>query len=373
MENILILKKILKRQFYKDLIISLWKRYIFFQIFLNYLIHPSKKLPRVFYAGARQGYEGGPMVKIKKLNLFFPEYKLNFNIIYLLSNSIFLNNSAINLIKKKSLPTILNQNGVFYPAWFKGDWKKNNLKMSKIYHSADYVIWQSSFCKKASEKFLGERLGKGEILYNAVDTSFYVPKRDPKNSCFTFLVTGNIRKKNNYRIICLLDAFKETLRENNNIFLKIAGYIEDEEYLFSKVKELNLSEHIDFLKKFTQKDAPKIYQNSDAYITMAYQDNCPTAVIEAMSCGLPILYSKSGGIPELVDKNSGVGLEVSENWQTTKVPGKFQISDGMKEIIENKITMSEASRTRAIEFFDIKKWILRHNIIFEELLENFKK
>ena len=69
---------------------------------------------------------------------------------------------------------------------------------------------------------------------------------------------------------------------------------------------------------------------------MAYQDNCPTAVIEAMSCGLPILYSNSGGISELVDKNSGLGIKVSENWHTTKIPSRNAISYGMKEIIENK-------------------------------------
>ena len=140
-------------------------------------------------------------------------------------------------------------------------------------------------------------------------------------------------------------------------------------YFVSKIKELNLSENIVFIRNYSQKEAPNIYQKADAYITMAYQDNCPTAVIEAMACGLPILYSKSGGIPELVDKDSGIGIKVPENWQTTKIPRKFDIKDGMIEIIENKITMSEASRTRAVKFFDIKKWILKHEIIFEELLD----
>ena len=55
---------------------------------------------------------------------------------------------------------------------------------------------------------------------------------------------------------------------------------------------------------------------------MTFQDNCPSAVIEAMSCGLPILYSSSGGIPELVGKNSGLGLNVSENWEKVNVPTK---------------------------------------------------
>ena len=102
---------------------------------------------------------------------------------------------------------------------------------------------------------------------------------------------------------------------------------------------------------------------------MAYQDNCPTAVLEAMATGLPILYSNSGGVPELVGKDAGLGIKVHENWHKTKVPKKFLISNGMKEIIENQITMSQASRTRAVEFFDIGNWIIKHKNIFQKLLD----
>ena len=38
---------------------------------------------------------------------------------------------------------------------------------------------------------------------------------------------------------------------------------------------------------------------------LKYKDPCPNSVIEAMSCGLPILYSNSGGLPELVNNGCG--------------------------------------------------------------------
>ena len=107
--------------------------------------------------------------------------------------------------------------------------------------------------------------------------------------------------------------------------LYVAGVIDDFENFNVELERLNIREFITFLGPYSQKDAPKIYQKVDAYITISFQDNCPSAVIEAMSCGLPILYSSSGGIPELVGKDSGVGLKVSEDWDQISVPKKQQI------------------------------------------------
>ena len=121
---------------------------------------------------------------------------------------------------------------------------------------------------------------------------------------------------------------------------------------------------------YSQKEAPNIYQKVNAYITMSFQDNCPSAVIEAMSCGLPILYSSSGGIPELVGKNSGIGLKVPEDWAKVNVPTKEEIYEGILQIIDNEKSMSESARKRAEKLFDINLWIKRHNEVFDLLLKN---
>ena len=135
---------------------------------------------------------------------------------------------------------------------------------------------------------------------------------------------------------------------------------------------MKLQDKIKFIGKFNQFEAPKIYTLADAYITLTYQDNCPTAVLEAMSCGLPVLYSDSGGIPELVDNKSGVSLEVNSNWDTIETPRTKDIVEGMITIMNNNKSMSEAARTRASEKFDIKNWLERHKVIFN-LVHNSKR
>ena len=341
---------------------------VFILIFLNLYFkdkHDKDIIYKIFYAGAETKKVGGPYLKIQKLQKFFPEFIWKFNIIYVLSNSPNLNKWSIKLIKKRKTPLILNQNGVFYPAWYKGDYERQNLPISKIYHYADYVFWQSNFSKKASDRFLGKRLGEGEILYNSVDTKMFYPKKGKNNNIFRFLITGNIRKQNNYRIYSVLDAFQEITINNKYVHLYIAGIVEDIEQLKAEVSKLNINEYITFLGPYALKDAPFIYQMADAYITMSFQDNCPTAVIEAMSSGLPILYSSSGGIPELVGNNSGIGLEVSEDWEKINVPKKQQIYMGLLEIMEKRIDMSDFARERAVKLFDINSWIKRHKEVFE--------
>ncbi len=311
---------------------------------------------------------GGPYLKIKKLQKFFPENKREFNLTYTLSNSPKLTGWSINILKKRNIPLILNQNGVFYPSWYKGNWKKQNLIISKVYHSADYVFWQSKFCKKASEIFLGKRYGSGEILYNAIDTQKFSPSKKNRSRIFKLLTTGNIRKQNNYRIQSLLEAVQEIVKSNRYVHLYNADEIEEQNYYKKEIEILKIDNFITFLGPYSQIEAPLIYQKVDAYITMSYQDNCPTAVIEAMSSGLPILYSSSGGIPELVGKHSGIGLNVPLSWELIKVPTKKQIVEGFFQIFENRKVMSDCARNRALELFDIKYWIKKHEEVFDNFL-----
>ncbi len=351
----------------KIIIISFLRIYLYFLVLFATLFSIKKNRPRIFYGGARKGNIGGPVVKIQKLSKYFKESNIRFNLVYLTSNNSYLSKRAIDLLKEKKMPIILNQNGVYYPEWFEGDYEEKNYINSYIHQLADYVLYQSKFSKKASEKYLGKRTGPAEILYNAVDTKYFLPKKK-SDKYFTFLITGNIRKKSNYRILSIIFAISNIINEYKNIKINIAGYLEDKNYFLNIINTLSLENNFTFLGKYSQKEAPNIYNTADAYITMAYNDNCPSAVLEAMSAGLPILYSASGGIPELVNKDSGIGLKVNQNWNKTQVPKNFDIQDGIKKIIENKESMSQSARARAIEYFDIKMWIARHHQIFEKLL-----
>ncbi|MGB0670816.1 MAG: hypothetical protein ACPGNT_04920, partial [Rhodospirillales bacterium] len=117
--------------------------------------------PALYYGGARPGQAGGPRVKVARLSAVWPERLTGYNVTYLLSNTGYLSDGALAALKKRG-PLVLNQNGVFYPAWFKGDWQAHNRRMALAHGRADHVLYQSDFCRRAALRFLGPASGSSE-------------------------------------------------------------------------------------------------------------------------------------------------------------------------------------------------------------------
>ena len=327
--------------------------------------------PSVFFAGAKSGSSGGAAVKVSRLKKKFSESYINFNIVYSLSNSVFLDSRSISNIKSKKIPFIHNQNGVFYPAWFEGDYKKMNLKMSVAYHSADYVFWQSQFCKDSANEYLGKRDGAGEVLHNAVYVKKFKPSAQSENSPFKFLVSGKLDKHVFYRVQRVVEAFFIIERENPNVELCIAGTLEQDyaRPIYEQFLQKGLSKKLQIIGSYTQNTAEKIYQKANAFVILKHNDPCPNTVIEAMACGLPIIYSNTGGIPELVGPNAGIPLDCNGAFDSISIPDSGAVAEGMKLVIENGSKMGLKARQKAIKDFNLEHWLNRHQQIFNQYLD----
>ena len=342
------------------------------QVLCNLAIPRRDKLS-VYYGGARLGDVGGPLVKVKRLREYFPEVRWGYNLVYLLSNTPYLPGMALDILKRHGVPIVHNQNGVFYKAWCAGDWAAQNRRMSMSYHAADWVFYQSEFCKRAADKFLGVRSGQGEILYNAVDTTRFRPLADitaKPHENYRFLITGKIDRHLYYRLESTITGLAIAREGGLNAQLKVAGWIEGEartraEHLSQK---LGLADWVEFTGAYTQEQAPDIYRSADAYVMTKHNDPCPNTVLEALSTGLPILYSDSGGVPELAGVEAGVALHCPEDWDTTRAPTPEAIGNGMLQIAAGHDAFAYAARRRAVERFDIAHWIDRHRSVFQQLI-----
>ena len=328
----------------------------------------TKNSPRIYFAGARSGNLGGTLVKIKRLQEYFPQNAYFYNVVYALSNAPYLSPFALSWLSRWKVPIVLNQNGVFYAGWYAGDWNEQNRRMSLAYHQADHVFWQSEFCKRCADHFLGIRNKHGEVLFNAVDTSRFCPSLSKPMRPFTFLVTGKIGRHLEYRLKSTIEGLATARKYGLDARLVIAGWLEDPIGAEAIATQYGVGDYVQFTGSYSQSDAPKIYQMADAYVMTKYLDPCPNTVLEAMACGLPILYSASGGVPELVGSHAGLALPVIEDWEQIHVPSAQAIAEGMISISSNVNEFSLAARERALKEFDIRNWIERHRQVFELLL-----
>lgn len=326
---------------------------------------------RLFYGGARAGDVGGPLVKLQRLKAYFPEHRWNYNLVYLLSNAPYLPDFALRLLQRRRVPTVVNQNGVFFAGWYHGNWRAKNAEMAQAYHSADHVFWQSEFCRRAAERFLGEREKPGEILYNAVDTGRFRPAANTaSNKVFTFLITGKIDTHLFYRIEASLRGLAEARKQGLPAQISIAGWLSPQARTrcLELADSLGIANWVSLSGPFTQDQAPAVYGSADAYVLLTHNDACPNSVIEALSCGLPILCSDSGGTPELVGEAAGIALPVEEDWDRPRWPAPGAVADGMQRIVADTASLAAAARKRAVSRFDIQHWIGRHRAVFDHLL-----
>ena len=119
-----------KDSFLKIIFRSTYRFFLGIYVFISTIKYKSREHdnPSVFYGGARSGNYGGPLVKVKRLQEHFNEHLFNYNLLYVLSNAPYLPEWSYKLIKTKNIPIVLNQNGVFYEAWYQGNWKQENGK-----------------------------------------------------------------------------------------------------------------------------------------------------------------------------------------------------------------------------------------------------
>lgn len=324
--------------------------------------------PRVSYGGALVGDVGGPLVKIRRLIEYFPEHRASYNLVYALSNAPYLPDFALSLLRMRGIPIVHNQNGLFYPAWYRGDWRAENARMARTYRQAAHVFWQSEFCRRGGDLFLGPRDGPGEVLYNAVDTSRFTPATDFPDGPVVFLMTGKMDAHLYYRIENAIRGFARVAAAGLDARLRLAGWAAPtvEDRTRALAEELGVASRIEFRGRYTQAEAPDIYRAAHVYVSTKHNDACPNAVIEAMACGLPVVYSASGGVPELVG-DAGIGVHVPESWDEPQIPDEEALAEAMRDVVADRNRLGAMARARAEARFDIGHWIARHRAVFESL------
>lgn len=317
----------------------------------------------------------GGGVKLSHLRERFGEARDGFNVIYLVSSVLHLVPHVEELVawaKARGVVVVWNQNGVAYPAWCGPGYPWFNEPMRRLVRQADHVFYQSEFCRRSADRYLGGIEAPWEILWNPVDAGQFSPAAvPPPTHVWQLLAMGTNHAF--YRVKASLDALRILVSRGVSVRLTIAGEFRWErggQEVAAYIEREKLRDHVRLLPRFTQDEAPAIYRQAHVLLHPKYKDPCPTVPIEAMACGVPVAGSRSGGMPELVPATSGRLVEVPDDWMRDHAPDAERMADAVVEIMRSHGKFSEDARAHAAACFDRVKWMDRHEAIFSKLLEN---
>ena len=323
---------------------------------------------RVFYGHDRVPEDGervaGGTAKFQRLARRFPNSAADFNLLYLGSTSLPRDlEPLLRLARRRVIPVVVNQDGVAYPGWAGEATEELNARYRRALQAADHVLFQSRFSKESSDLFLGEPEGRWEILYNAVDVDRFTPAAVGPEGGPVLLLGGDQTQA--YRLELALRTFARVLEGEPIARLLVAGrLVSPPEPLLD---ELGIRDRVELVGTYAQRDAPEIIRRAHLLLHTKVKDPCPSAVIEAMACGLPVVYPASGGTVELVGDDAGVGVPHPDSWERDEPPAPEALAEAVFQVLASRPAYAAAARKRAVERFALDPWLDRHEELFREL------
>jgi glycosyltransferase involved in cell wall biosynthesis len=318
---------------------------------------------RVFYGHDRVPAPGDPVAggsaKFQRLAQRFPNSPADFSLLYLGSTWLPRDAGALlALARRRNIPVLVNQSGVAYRGWAGDETDRINDQFRRPLLAAEHVLYQSEFCKRSADEFLGPPRGTWEVLHNAVDVDHFTPGDAPNAA--VLLVAGDQTQA--YR----LEVAVRTLALLPEARLIVTGrLVSDPQRL---LHELGIADRVELLGRYAQRDAPALYRRADLLLHTKVLDPCPTAVIEAMACGLPVVYAASGGTVELVGGEAGVGVPHPVSWERDEPPAPEELAEAVSAVLAQRERFAKAARRRAVERFSLEPWLDRHTELFSQLV-----
>jgi glycosyltransferase involved in cell wall biosynthesis len=323
---------------------------------------------RVFYGHDRIPAPGdraaGGTVKMQKLDTRFPNSPTDFSVLYVGTTWVPRDlRPLLRLARARGAAIVVNQDGVGYPGWAGDRAEDVNRPLRRCVQAADHVLYQSEFSKASSDLFLGEPGGTWEILPNAVDVERFTPAAEPPTGGPILILGGDQTQA--YRLELGLRTLAALSSSHPDAQLLITGrLVSPPEPLAT---DLGVSDRVHLLGVYGQRDAPALFRRAHMLLHTKVKDPCPTLVIEAMACGLPVVHPASGGTVELVGDEAGIGVPHVESWERDEPPSPEELADACRRVLEDRSRYAEAARRRAVERFALEPWLQRHAEIFELL------
>ena len=158
-----------------------------------------------------------------------------------------------------------------------------------------------------------------------------------------------------------------TLPPRHEARLVVVGDGEERGSLERLAADLGLAGRADFVGALPRERVATYLQAADLFVfPTVYPEAAPLALLEAMSCGVPIVASRVGAVPEIVDRDGESGVLVPPH-------DVEALAAAMRALIddpERRQAIGDAARGRVLAEFTIEKMIARTLDVYEIALKS---
>jgi len=234
------------------------------------------------------------------------------------------------------------------------------------------VVTPSRWLAECAEKSALFRKSRIEVIPNSVETDVFRPLQKLEarkglglsDDVFVILFCAQIvsQKRKGLAVLisaldrCLEDPIFKDMASKEQVRLLIAGeYERDNLCSHFPVVPLGYIESNDKMRE--------AYAASDIFVQASLEDNFPNTVLEAMSCGTPVLAFNVGGIPDIIEDGVTGWLVPSD--------GSFGLAEKIREIFRNRDMLPRiqaACRKRVEVNYSLGAQARRYQELYRELL-----
>ena len=199
-------------------------------------------------------------------------------------------------------------------------------RQAQVNKVADLTIFQSKYARYSTREKFPVIKQDGPVIYNPVDLDTFSPEGERRKFPSSSRVACVTWSKNPYK--GLAEIYR-VIGEHPKIDFVMCGS-------FGDAPELP---NVHKLGQLDRAELAIVLRSCEALLTFSRNEACPNHVLEALACGLPVLYKDSGAMREVVGE---CGLPVSGE----------DFAEQFGKVLADRERLSKAARQRAQEYFN---------------------
>jgi glycosyltransferase involved in cell wall biosynthesis len=235
-----------------------------------------------------------------------------------------------------------------------------------LLNSAKEIITASDFVKNV---FLRDYMNKSTTITPGTNTNDFEPSVKMKNKRPTILFVASLTRADQYKgLQNLIEITNDIKKRLPDILVSVVGGGDMKEEYQKRVIKMGLEDNFVFHGRLSGNNLIKKYQEAHIFVSLSSNESFGMSILEATSCGIPVVAFDVGGVSSLV-KNDQNGFLVN-------LGNISSFKDKVIELLIDKklnAKLGNGGRNIALTYFDWRVKANETNMLLERVLNNSKK